>query len=422
MSATPTSSALAPSTTITAQEIVRAGAEVARELQNTNTPVEVDCSRFLNLVNNVRAEVGEDVFASFVHVAASLYPPAPEAPEVPFTLADAIRAGREYEEEKYAHGCYGCFPNYTPHPAFDRLEMMALAPLPENFDVTQAITDEMANQEISRPWDGDLHGYMYRSFMDTWEELLWSRAEEQANRFARRHDDDDFSVFSWTGANNDTLESLPGSPVPINPRPATPPSAEVPFTPREFLDAGIALDAEMQAHNCEAAHPTYTPHPAFDTFMEMWRLLRNTGGYALMFIHGGLGGLGRAGVVEWISLAHTYHVLGDEMFFRDVDFLLFSESRPQVMAWDTAVSIVDTFERTNIASLAPEDMRCAICYSDFDETVLSPEGLPVDDSPVKTPCCGQIFGLNCFIQALLSDCRCSMCRTCCVGHVGNESD
>jgi hypothetical protein len=303
MPATPTPSASALSTTITAQELVRAGAEVADELQDTNTPVEVDCTRFLTMVNNLRAEVGEDVLASFVRVVASLYPPTTESPEVQFTPADIIRAGREYEEEKYAHGCYSYVPNYTPHPAFDRFEMMALDPLAEDPHVTQAIKDELANQEISRPWDGDVYWYMYRSFMDTWDELQCSRVEEQDNRLAWRDDDDELSVLSYISADHATLESLPGLPVSLNPCSATPSPDDLLFTPRELLDAGIALDAEMQANNCDAANPTYTPHPAFDAFMEMWRQLRSAGEYALMFIYGELG---QPGMVEWVSLARTY--------------------------------------------------------------------------------------------------------------------
>jgi hypothetical protein len=419
MPATPTPSASALSTTITAQELVRAGAEVAEELQDTNTPVEVDCTRFLTMVNNLRAEVGEDVLASFVRVVASLYPPTTESPEVQFTPADIIRAGREYEEEKYAHGCYSYVPNYTPHPAFDRFEMMALDPLAEDPHVTQAIKDELANQEILRPWDGDVYWYMYRSFMDTWDELQCSRVEEQDNRLAWRDDDDELSVLSYISADHATLESLPGLPVSLNPCSATPSPDDLLFTPRELLDAGIALDAEMQANNCDAANPTYTPHPAFDAFMEMWRQLRSAGEYALMFIYGELG---RPGMVEWVSLARTYHVLGEEMFFRVVRVVnSFPESRPPVMDRDSASDIVGAFERIDVASLAPEDMRCAICYSNFDDIVLGPEGLPVDDSPVKTPCCGQVFGRNCFVESLLSDCRCPMCRGCCAGHAGADS-
>jgi hypothetical protein len=81
---------------------------------------------------------------------------------------------------------------------------------------------------------------------------------------------------------------------------------------------------------------------------------------------------------------------------------------------DLALSIVGDLEWLNVKSLAPEDMRCCICYSNYDGVVLDTDGSTVDDLPVKTPCCGQMIGRNCLVESLVSDCHCPMCRACCV--------
>jgi hypothetical protein len=162
----------------------------------------------------------------------------------------------------------------------------------------------------------------------------------------------------------------------------------------------------MQKANCNRERPNYNPHPAYTRLMELSTQLRSSGDYPPAFIYGQLG---RAGVVEWVSLVRTFRVMGDYMFFRHPH----TDTRPDAVDRDLALSIVGDIEWLNVKSLAPKDMRCCICYSNYNEVVLDTDGSTVDDSPVKTPCCGQMIGRNCLVESLVSDCHCPMCRACC---------
>jgi hypothetical protein len=72
---------------------------------------------------------------------------------------------------------------------------------------------------------------------------------------------------------------------------------------------------------------------------------------------------------------------------------------------DEAAALVDELEKVDVADVAVEDMACPICYYKFD----APQS-DVDDSPVKTACCRQIFGRECLTQAYMSRGNCPMCR------------
>jgi hypothetical protein len=101
-----------------------------------------------------------------------------------------------------------------------------------------------------------------------------------------------------------------------------------------------------------------------------------------------------------------------------------------------AAAFVDTLEEVNIASIAPEDMRCPHCWLPFGTTteddssilVYMDEGeqeimwrlnasyeLPFcvnrpNNDPVRTPC-GHIFGKQCLVQSLEETNKtCPMCR------------
>lgn len=100
------------------------------------------------------------------------------------------------------------------------------------------------------------------------------------------------------------------------------------------------------------------------------------------------------------------------------DFMFYQHShpntRPDAVDRDLAFRIFDDLEWLNVTSLAPEGMRCCICYFNYDELVLDTDGSTVDDLPVKTPCCGQMIGWNFLVESLVSDSHCPMCRACCV--------
>jgi hypothetical protein len=72
---------------------------------------------------------------------------------------------------------------------------------------------------------------------------------------------------------------------------------------------------------------------------------------------------------------------------------------------DEAAALVDELEKVNVVDVAVEDMACPICYYKFD----APQ-FDVDDSPVKTACCRQIFGRECLTQAYMLRGDCPMCR------------
>jgi len=70
------------------------------------------------------------------------------------------------------------------------------------------------------------------------------------------------------------------------------------------------------------------------------------------------------------------------------------------------IDFVNGLEKPDIASIAPEDMACPICREDFHVTTPL-----VDHKPIKTPCCRQLFGRCCLVEALVCDrTRCPMCR------------
>jgi hypothetical protein len=59
-----------------------------------------------------------------------------------------------------------------------------------------------------------------------------------------------------------------------------------------------------------------------------------------------------------------------------------------------------------VESVSLENIACPICFIDWDE----PTPDEIDNTQVKSPCCNQIFGRDCYIKALEGDKRCPMCR------------
>jgi hypothetical protein len=252
---TPPPSVPTPSTILVAQNFICVGAAVANELENTSTPVEAIGERHVDMVDNLREK---DVFESFVRVAASLYPRSitdqPYNPEPEITASDVIHAGCSYEDEKYRHGCFGVFPNYTPHPAFDCFEAIAIDPLAWDPQLTRVINETLSSVDNSHPWDGDLDVCRYRAFMATWHELRWRRIEQQSHQHQQHNtDNSNGSISSYTDVDDGrhTSCSLPSMISDL--RSLSPPLPDLVFTARELLDTGIALDAATQANNGDAA-------------------------------------------------------------------------------------------------------------------------------------------------------------------------
>jgi hypothetical protein len=146
------------------------------------------------LIDKLCAELGTDMFDDFVEVVAQLEKTPQSssssadssasdgtATVTPLSVSDIIMRGQEYEQEKYAHRCFGLFPNYTPYPAFIHLEAMVLDPAADGDDVTQAIEHQMVSEgRTSHPWDGDgLYSGLYRPFMATWKEVQGRKAEDE---------------------------------------------------------------------------------------------------------------------------------------------------------------------------------------------------------------------------------------------------
>ena len=104
---------------------------------------------------------------------------------------------------------------------------------------------------------------------------------------------------------------------------------------------------------------------------------------------------------------------------------------------EDAIAFVETLEEIDVAGIAPEDMKCPLCWLPFgstteDEapTTITPylddeereiterlhasyalpfcENRP-DNDPVRTPC-GHVFGRQCLIDSLETNMICPMCR------------
>jgi hypothetical protein len=70
-----------------------------------------------------------------------------------------------------------------------------------------------------------------------------------------------------------------------------------------------------------------------------------------------------------------------------------------------AFSFAATLGIVEISEISRDDMRCSLCWNDFDEVTLG-----IEHIPVKTPC-GHLFGKKCLVDALHCDnTRCPMCR------------
>jgi hypothetical protein len=161
------------------------------------------------------------------------------------------------------------------------------------------------------------------------------------------------------------------------------------------------METEMQTHDCTTTSLNYTPHPAYDKVMEMCDQLDEQYTCPLRFIEHNLG---RQGLLQWLPLESVYLCTSREQL---VQRRLFPDGYydDTTLSLTNASDLVATFEQLEIASIPAEDMECSICYLRFDED--SPN---FDNSPIKTPCCRQIFGKGCYMEALGSDARCPMCR------------
>ncbi|KAF2821294.1 hypothetical protein CC86DRAFT_410994 [Ophiobolus disseminans] len=89
-----------------------------------------------------------------------------------------------------------------------------------------------------------------------------------------------------------------------------------------------------------------------------------------------------------------------------------SESFKCEMDEEEADDFVSALDTVALTSILPEDMRCPICWDDFDEKA----DRGIDNTPVRTPCCKKLFMKGCRTEALVGDdVRCPMCRQDIVG-------
>jgi hypothetical protein len=136
------------------------------------------------------------------------------------------------------------------------------------------------------------------------------------------------------------------------------------FTAQEFVDAGVAMETEMQAHNSITSSPNYTPHPAYEKDLEMCDQLHDQLTFPLHFIENNLGG---QGLLQWISLELVYRSTTCTQLLH---WRLFSDDNTTLSVFE-ASDLVATFEQLEIASIPAEDMECSICYLRLNEA--SPE-------------------------------------------------
>lgn len=278
-------------------------------------------------------------------------------------------AGVEYEQEKYTAQCKDSVPNYEPHPAYSRFLELATNMVPLGDFIESFFEDDLPESGIMpHPWDHNPDALEYKGFSTVLDDLL-ERGPALAFDRSLLLDPDDPTHF--------------------------------PFTVQELIDAGVAMETEMQAHECTTTSPNYTPHPAYDNVLEMCDQLDQQRTCPLRFIEHNLG---RQGLLQWLPLESVYLCTSRDQL---VERRLFPEGYydDTELFIAKASDLIATFEQLEIASIPAEDMECSICYLRFDEA--SPN---FDNSPIKTPCCRQIFEKGCYIGALGSDARCPMCR------------
>jgi len=389
---------------ITVAELIRASVAVRTEREATNNigPATIQMDE---LMESLVQEVGEAAFANLARDLTRWIPPSPPpshgSPFIPGTYGPPLSppswarpmppgsfsefgrfgrwdaatrhqlyvAGVEYEQEKYTAQCKDSVPNYEPHPAYSRFLELAtnMNPLGDFFE--SFFEDDLPESGVMpHPWDQDPDALEYKGFYTVLEDLL---EHGPALGFERSH-------------------SLhPNDP------------ARFPFTAQELMDAGVAMEAEMQAHDCTTISPNYTPHPAFDKLLEMCDQLTDQHTSPHAFVDHNLR---REGLLQWLSLESVYLCTSRAELLRRP---LFPEDDydDTTLSLTEASDLVATFEQLEIASIPAEDMECSICYLRFDED--SPN---FDNSPIKTPCCRQIFGKGCYMEVLGSDARCPMCR------------
>jgi len=228
------------------------------------------------------------------------------------------------------------------------------------------------------------------------------------------------------------------------------PSAAGLCSPLELYDAGQAFNAEMRDHGCCGPVPGYTPHPAYDRFLELYDELREAGLHPLGFLEDNYPGMDeytpfRRNMEECSTcgcLEYICHVEDDEGNIRcsenfedssdDADenggenssagdFDIYNdddieddevEFYGRDMDDEEAFEFVSALDTVDLASIAPDDMKCAVCWDDFDDVM----DRGIDTTPVRTPCCRQIFMKDCLVEALVGDdVRCPMCRQDIVG-------
>ena len=241
----------------------------------------------------------------------------------------------------------------------------------------------------------------------------------------------------------------------------------VPFTVLQFLAAGYLLEEEWIQRQCDIDDyiPDYEPCPAFDIVATMAVELEKRGHAPVDFLRAGLNEAGPPPNLEnfegseferilrdWkeiepLEVGLRAYVDSDELLYLPDDFSVntnylrlmggltaaaeygeapFLASHDRVMEeirddeeqfarlWllSTPANRLEIFdfvnglEKPGIASIAPEDMACPVCLEDFHATTPL-----IDHKPIKAPCCRQLFGRGCLVEALVCDrTRCPMCR------------
>jgi len=192
------------------------------------------------------------------------------------------------------------------------------------------------------------------------------------------------------------------------------PSAAGLCSPLELYDAGQALNAEMHDHGSRGPVPNYTPHPAYDRFLELYEELREAGLHPLGFLEDNYPGMDeytpfRRNMEECSTcgcLEYICHIDDDEGNSRCIESFEDSSAGASDIYSDDgfygrdmddeeAFDFVSALDTVDLASIAPDDMKCAICWDDFDDVI----DRGIDTTPVRTPCCRRIFMKDCLVEA-----------------------
>ncbi|KAJ4363565.1 hypothetical protein N0V83_009861 [Neocucurbitaria cava] len=79
---------------------------------------------------------------------------------------------------------------------------------------------------------------------------------------------------------------------------------------------------------------------------------------------------------------------------------------PPNISHEDAVAFVNSLPDLDIQTIPRQDLRCPLCWADFDEVV---DGY--NNKPKRAPCCGKWFGTDCLVESLEgTGPLCPLCR------------